>query len=70
MLILLFLTSISGTLCILLFIALALNQQGGFEFFWKTDHIPHIHKYVFLLFSVGVIMLIISVYLLLYILKA
>ncbi|UXU54235.1 hypothetical protein MUA52_08175 [Staphylococcus agnetis] len=70
MLLLLLLTSVLGTLSILLFIAIALDQQGGFEFFWKIDHIPHIEKYVILLFAVGVIMLLVSVYILLYILKA
>lgn len=35
MLLLLLLTSVLGTLNILLFIAIALDQQGGFEFFGK-----------------------------------
>lgn len=36
MLLLLLLTSVLGTLNILLFIAIALDQQGGFEFFLEN----------------------------------
>lgn len=34
--------TIIGTLSILLFITLALNQQGGFKFFWDVEHIENL----------------------------
>lgn len=69
LILLLILTSSVGTACILLFITLALNQQGGFKFFWNVDHIQNIQRYIIYFFFTGIVLLIVSIYLLLYIIS-
>ncbi|UEX89414.1 hypothetical protein [Staphylococcus ratti] len=69
LILLLILASSVGTACILLFITLALNQQGGFKFFWNVDHIQNIQRYIIYFFFTGIVLLILSIYLLLYIIS-
>ncbi|GGI30585.1 Uncharacterised protein [Staphylococcus chromogenes] len=61
--------TIIGTLSILLFITLALNQQGGFKFFWDVEHIENLQRYVIYLFIIGILSLVFAIYLLLKILS-
>ena len=66
---LLLLFSFLGTVCILLFITLALNQQGGFKFLWNVEHIENLQRYIIYLFAIGVLSLVFAIYLFLTILS-